>query len=184
MKLHPMIVGLGFAAATLLAACGAGVSATAPATGKTAATSAGTKPAAVLAVEPTLDTLPARSVARWETVVAVDWIQAYEFLDPTIRQLQPLGQYMAGKENHEYRNPSAPLVIGSDGELGYVELSVLWEPHHPILQTVANAPDDMTDELHMVETWRWDAGEWYFVKNERAPDFHKEHPGLKPVQPK
>ena len=64
------------------------------------------------------------------------------------------------------------------GETAFLELAVLWEPHHPILQTVDERPDDMTQELHMVETWKWFEGEWYFVENERHSDFMKEHPGI------
>jgi hypothetical protein len=137
------------------------------------------KPAA--AVDPSVPDLTqveARSAARWELVVAQDWIQAYDFIPPQIRAVSSLGQFVSGKEHHEYRNPSRPRLIGSEKDLAYVELSVLWEPHHPILQTVRDKPDDMTEELHMVETWKWQDGQWYFFGNARQNEFLAEHPEI------
>ncbi len=128
---------------------------------------------------PDLDTVAERSTEYWKSIVAADWIQAYDFTDPATREIVGLGQFLQQKEHHEYRNPSQPKLIGSEGDLAYLELAVLWEPHHPILSTVRDKPADMTQELHMVETWRWVDGDWFFVGNDRQEDFHAEHPGLR-----
>jgi hypothetical protein len=128
--------------------------------------------------EPDLSRVTARSAERWQRVVAADWIQAYDYQHPALKKQVPIGSFLANKEHHEYRNPSKPRLIGSEGNQAFVELSVLWEPHHPILQTVENRPDDMTEELPMVETWAWTDGEWYFIQNERANEFHAKHPDL------
>lgn len=130
--------------------------------------------------EPDLSLVEGRSSERWQLIVNADWIQAYDYGLPAIRAHQSLGAFLTNKEHHEYRNPSKPNLIGTEdeGRIAFLELAVLWEPHHPILQTVEDRPDDMTQELHMVETWKWFEGEWYFVENERHSDFMKEHPGI------
>ncbi|MFT7669993.1 MAG: hypothetical protein ACI8X5_002700 [Planctomycetota bacterium] len=128
---------------------------------------------------PKMETVVSRSESRWDTVTAGDWIQAFEFQDPRAKTIQPIGTYLQGKEHHEYRNPSKPHMIGSEGDLVYLELAVLWEPHHPILGTVSNSPQNLTQELHMVETWRWVDGDWFFVTNERQGEFHEAHPEIR-----
>ena len=182
MKLHHTIAGLGLSALMLFAGCSDGaVSGAANGTqGADAAVNedAGAADAAADLSTPNTDTLVARSVAHWELVVAADWIQAYDFLDPAFKAAQSLGQYISGKEMHEYRNPSTPQLIGTDGDKAFLELSVLWEPHHPQIQNASNAPEDMTEELHMVEIWRWVKGDWYFTESVRANEFHQAHPGL------
>jgi len=170
----PLVHSLAALSLLLLAGCGADVAA-----GGAAPESEGSAATASVPAEPDLSTVTGRSVERWQRVVAADWIQAYDYQHPAIKAQVPIGTFLANKEHHEYRNPSKPRLIGSEGEEAYLELSVLWEPHHPILQTVNDRPDDMTEELHMVETWAWNEGEWYFVTNARAGEFHAKHPDLK-----
>lgn len=186
MKLQNIIslVGLGLSIAVV--GCGSGA---APAT-KTPGGSAASHAVEVVeeaenAVDlsvPNLDTVSQRSIARWESVVAGDWIQAYDFNDPRGKAVESIGNFLQGKEHHEFRNPSEPKLIGSEGDLAYTELAVLWEPHHPIIQTVRDKPEDMTQELHMVETWRWVEGDWYFVMNQRQGEFHEAHPEIREKQ--
>jgi hypothetical protein len=158
----------------LLTGCGEGVSASDAGEGASHTTQA----REVANLEPDLSLVTSRSAERWQRVVAADWIQAYDYQHPAIKAQVPLGTFLANKEHHEYRNPSRPRLIGSEGGQAFVELSVLWEPHHPILQTIKDRPDDMTEELHMVETWAWHEGSWYFVKNERSSEFHEAHKDL------
>lgn len=192
------IIGvLGMGLTLTLSGCSGEASVSSTATSSTASSSSNSDPASsetsVVATEvanetvvdksvPDLTTVLDRCRERWEVVVAADWIQAFDFNDPRAKELEPLGSFLQGKEHHEYRNPSKPNLIGTEGDLAYMELAVLWEPHHPIIQTVSNKPEDMTQELHMVETWRWVDGEWYFVGNERQSDFHKAHPQIKERQ--
>ena len=72
--------------------------------------------------EPVAADAEARSNERWELIVAGDWIQAYDFGLPQIRAAQPLGNFLTGKENHEYRNPSKAKVIGGEDDVAYLEL--------------------------------------------------------------
>lgn len=187
MKLQHIFGGLGLGLALLISSsCSSDKEAAA---GSTAGSAAGGTPAiaeqpsatesAPTAIgEPTMQSLVARSEARWENVVAGDWIQAYDFVPPELREMVPLGKYLQGKENHEYRNPSKPKVIGSKDDLWFLEVSVLWEPHHPILQTVREKPEDMTEELTMIELWKQSEGDWYFVKTERPEEFLKLFPDV------
>ena len=168
--------GLGVALLALQGCSPSSSSASSPSSSPPAISQAQTSTVA----EPDLARVEGRSAERWQLIVNADWIQAYDYGLPAIRVHQPLGAFLSNKEHHEYRNPSQPKLIGIEGggETAFLELAVLWEPHHPILQTVDERPDDMTQELHMVETWKWFEGEWYFVENERHSDFMKEHPGI------
>jgi hypothetical protein len=138
-----------------------------------------TEQAPVVAAAPDLSVVVSRSQARWELVVAGDWLQSYDFMPPSVRKNVKLGMYLSGKEHHEYTNPSVPKLIGSEGNVAYLELSVLWEPHHPILDTVKDRPDDMTEELTMIETWEWFEGEWYLRGSQRPKEFLEEHPDVR-----
>ncbi len=121
----------------------------------------------------------ARAEKRWEMIQAEDWIQAYDFLAPARRRQEKLGGYLAGKSDHEYRNPSKPHLLGMEGEQAFLEVSVLWTPHHDILKTADNAPEDFTEQLEMIETWQWIDQEWYWVAVTRQNEFLDEHPQFK-----
>jgi len=177
MKLHHLITALGGGALLVLGACSQGESTASPEAG---AVQAADSAKDVANLEPDVSLVEARSAARWELVVLSDWIQVYDYQLPALRKEVPIGQFLSNKEFHEYRAPSKPRLIGAEGEQAFVELSVLWEPHHPIIIPIPTRWDDpdQAEELHVVETWSWHEGEWFFVENERAKDFHGAHPGL------
>jgi len=121
----------------------------------------------------------ARSAKRWEMIAAEDWIQAYDYLAPARRKQETLAQYLSNKEDHEYRNPSKPHLIGTDGDFAYIEFSVVWTPHHPILNTVDIGPESYTQTLNMIESWQWVDGEWYWIHVARQNEFLAAHPQFK-----
>lgn len=127
---------------------------------------------------PDIDKLSPRAAARWDTFVAQDWIQAYDFAAPQVKEIQSLARFITGKDNHEYRNPSKPYLVGSEGNEAYLEFSVLWEPHHPEIQVAKNNPGDLTQELHLIETWTWVDGDWYWIQTERSKEFLAAHPNI------
>ena len=177
MRLQHLFAALGTGALIALAGCSDGVDAAASSETSTEAPEVEVaQPVANLA--PDLSLVEARSVERWKLVVGADWIQVYDFLDPTMKREVSIGNFLSNKEHHEYRNPSEPRLIGSRANLAFLECSVLWTPHHPLLQTAKNKPDDLTDELHMVETWVWKEGTWYFAKNERVREFFEANPDI------
>ncbi len=177
MRLQHLFAALGTGALFALAGCSDEVGAAAnPGTSTETPVVETAQPVANLA--PDLSLVEARSVERWKLVVGADWIQVYDFLVPAMKAEMSIGTFLSNKEHHEYRNPSEPRLIGSRDNLAFLECSALWTPHHPVLQTAKNAPDDMTDELHMVETWVWQGGTWYFAKNERVRDFFDANPDI------
>lgn len=121
----------------------------------------------------------ARAAKRWEMIAAEDWIQAYDFMAPTRRKQEKISQYLSNKEDHEYRNPSKPHLIGTDGDFAYIEFSVVWTPHHAILNMVDIGPENYTQTLDMIETWQWVEGEWYWIRVDRQNEFLAAHPQFK-----
>ena len=119
-----------------------------------------------------------RAAARWDAVVAGEWIQAYDFLPPAVRKVETLPRYLANKEHHEYRNPSKPFLLHHEGETAYVEVNVVWETHHPQVVIASNNPGDLAQTLHTIETWVWADGEWYWSAVDRQKDFFKANPAI------
>ena len=119
---------------------------------------------------PEYEIAPARSAARGDTIVAGDWVQSYDFLAPARKAQESLVRYLAGKDYHEYRNPSRPHLHSTDGKTAYVEVSVLWTTHHPMIPADTD-PEYLIQELHIIETWMWIEGEWFWVENTRQSEF-------------
>ena len=140
MKLQGTICALATGIALALAGCSGSAAPTSPDEADTNDQGSATNDQGSAEAGPDLSTVVGRSVERWQSVVAADWIQAFDFQDPRAKEFQPLGSYLQGKELHEYRNPSQPAMIGTEGDLVYLELAVLWEPHHPILDTIDVKP--------------------------------------------
>ena len=158
-----------------LAACSAGSG-----EGEVQAGSSSTSAAPVeeASSSPVLDTLVPRASARWDAIVSQEWIQAYDYLPSSLQSQLSLSEFLSGKENHEYRNPTKPYLLGTDGKEAYLEVSVLWEPHHPEILVAANNPGDLTQEMHVIETWVWEEGEWSWIATERQREFLAAHPKL------
>ena len=47
-----------------------------------------------------------------------DWIEAYNFITPEVRKVNPIGKYLQGKENHKYDNPVIEKVVAKDEAKG------------------------------------------------------------------
>jgi hypothetical protein len=164
-----------FVAAFGLAACSAGSGDTEVHASSSAAedTSSSTE-----LVTPVLDTLETRAIDRWDAIVAQEWIQAYDYLPDSLKKQLSLSEFLSGKEYHEYRNPTRPYLLGTEGDKAYLEVSVLWQPHHPEVLVAANNPGDLTQEMHVIETWVWEDGEWCWITTERQREFLAAHPQL------
>lgn len=160
-----------------LSACGPNVGAQdAPAEGGSEATVEESAPEAPSTPDPS--TVLARAAARWDAVVAGEWIQAYDYLPPEVRKVETLPRYLANKEHHEYRNPSKPFLLLQEDDKAYVEVNVVWETHHPQVVIAQNNPGDLAQTLHMIETWQWVDGDWYWSAVDRQKDFFKNNPEL------
>lgn len=129
-------------------------------------------------VAPTQARLEERSMARWTAVARGDWISAYDF-QTTEQKLVPLAQYLQGKDHHVYANPAIERVLQVGRTEAFLLVRVVWTPKHPDLQRVQLQPgESLTEEIRMVESWRWDGEDWCYVRAERTEEFFQEHPGL------
>lgn len=138
---------------------------------------ANTNPASANA--PTPERLRARSVARWTVIARGDWIDAYTYLTPEQQRGVTIAQFLSGKNFHTYANPSVDRVVAVEETRGYLAVRALWTPQHPDLQRVKLEPgQSLTEELRMIETWRWSGDDWYFVDAAREGEFFAAHPAL------
>lgn len=137
------------------------------------------KPVQNAAAQPTEEQLLARARARWAAIDKEDWIDAYNFITPEVRKVNPLARYLQGKENHRYDNPVVESIVGRDEKQGTVMLRsrVLWTPQHPQVKQVKLEPGQtLTEEVPIVETWKWNQTDWFFVEQEGADKFFEAHP--------
>jgi len=137
-------------------------------------------PAVTAKPERTDERLMQRGRERWELIARADWISAYEFLSGDQRLRLTLSQYLNGKEIHKYASPTVERVLGQQGSLGYLSVRAFWTPDHPAMKSL---PADqqgaaLTQELPMVETWRWDGDDWYFLRAQDVDEFMAEHKDL------
>jgi len=129
--------------------------------------------------EPTLDTLTARALARWQLIENEDWIQAYSFLGDISRRHQDLGQYLSGSSDHHYLIKSSPQFVAADEKFAYVQVLVEWTPTHPALLQANNVDQGtLTQDIDMIETWTWQGDDWYFLTGVRESEFRAAHPSL------
>jgi len=129
--------------------------------------------------ERTADRLRTRALTRWTVVARGDWIDAYTYLTPEQQRGVTVAQFLSGKNFHTYASPSVDRIVAVEDSYGYVATRALWTPQHPDLQRVKLEPgQSLTEELHMIETWRWAGDDWYFVEAAREGEFFAAHPAL------
>ncbi|MFO1010161.1 MAG: hypothetical protein U1F29_08880 [Planctomycetota bacterium] len=175
MNLATSLVFLAGAAALTVWAVRAGPDSNTPVH---AAESASSVAGASKRIEPTREGVEARSRARWEAVCRGDWIAAYDFQTAEQKHV-PLAQFLQGKDHHVYANPAIERVISVGRTDAYLLVRVVWTPTHPELQRVRLQPGEtLTEEIRLVETWRWEGSEWGFVRGERVEEFYAAHPEL------
>jgi hypothetical protein len=127
----------------------------------------------------TAERLRARALTRWTVIARGDWIDAYTYLTPEQQRGVPIAQFLSGKNFHHYDNPAVERVIALEDAHGYVAVRALWTPDHPELKRVKLEPgQSLSEELHMVETWRWAGDDWYFVDAQSQTEFFAAHPAL------
>lgn len=123
--------------------------------------------------------LKERSLDRWNAIQRSDWISAYDFLTGEQKRAVTLAQFLVGKQNHTYANSAVEKVIASTAHDGYLVVRTVWTPIHPELKKVKLEPgQSLTEEIHMVEAWRWEVDDWYYVRAEREDEFYQAHPDL------
>lgn len=144
-----------------------------------AAPAANVSAAAPAKPEPTEARVRERSLARWDLVCRGEWIDAYELLTFEQRRAVTLAQYLGQTEHHHYANPSIERVLAVGPTDAYLVARVVWTPSHPqLLKAELPAGKSHTEELTMVESWRWDGDDWYYVRAQREDEFQKDHPEI------
>ena len=132
--------------------------------------------------EPTLERLMARSQERLDVTCAGEWIEVYDFVHPETREWMSIYQFLEGKDNHAYAEPTEPQVIArEENGKAYLSATVLWTPKHPQLAEVDNVPEgwDPTQRIEWIETWEFSGGDWHLHWPVQHPsDFFQDHPEL------
>lgn len=142
-------------------------------------TTAATKLAPPAKVEATAARVRERSLARWGLVERHDWVSAFEMLTGEQRRAVPLAQYLTMTEHHNYANGSVDRVLHTDATDAYLVARAVWTPSHPGLEKVKLEPgQSLTSELTMIESWRWEVDDWYYVRAQREDEFQAEHPEI------
>jgi hypothetical protein len=128
------------------------------------------------ATPPDTDALLSRVSARWDVISHDDWLQAYDYLEPTRRAKEKLPTFLGGKDDFTYRNPSAPVLLGLDGDTAYVAVDCEWT--HEQITIADNLHEGAMQPLSSVEVWVWEDGQWYWRATRARSEFQKEHPEL------
>jgi hypothetical protein len=156
----------------------------APTPGATAKSDATSTPGATPKRLATVERLRERSLARWDLLHQQKWIDAYEMLTSEQRRAVPLGKYLSMTQHHTYDNPAIERVLRVDATDGYLVARAVWTPTHPELAKVKLEPgQSLTSEISMVESWRWEGDDWFYVQAQRADEFQREHPDIE-LEPK
>lgn len=167
MKLTHTVLGLAFVASVGVLSTGCDRSAQAK---------GDERAPAVAKAEPTNELLLQRANDRWGKIVKADWIEVYDYLTPEQKQQVPLAQYLQNKQSHKYENPRVAEVLKNDGRVAYVHVFALWTPIHERLKQVHLEPGQtLTQEVEMYESWRWQQGEWLYIRAERPDEFFAAH---------
>ena len=130
--------------------------------------------------EPTAERAKERSLARWAAVEKADWVAAFEFMTPDAKRDRPLGSYLQATQHHRYERMRVIEVLGLRGDTAYVRAGGLWTPQHPDMARVKLEPGQtLTQDIELVETWRWIGGDWYYQRPDRPEEFYEKHPDLR-----
>lgn len=136
---------------------------------------------AVKVNEPTVERLVERASERLEILCAGEWIEVYDFIHPKTKEWMTIYQFLDGKDNHSYAEPTTPQLVARDGDKAFLSVTTLWTPKHPALANVDNVPEgwDPTERIEWIETWEFADGDWHMHWPQQYPgDFFQEHPEL------
>ncbi len=129
--------------------------------------------------EPTEARLLERVRERWARAEAGDWVAAFEYQGAEVRKELGLAQYLAKAQHHTYNNVRVLEVLALQGDVGYVRVGGLWTPTHPQLKRVKLEPGQtLTQDIEIIETWRFADGDWFLMRPDRPEEFFEEHPEL------
>ena len=136
------------------------------------------------AIQPTAERAALRSKERWEKGCKADWVPVYDYLAPEVKREMTLARFLGNMQLHRYDNMKVEEVVAVQKDKAYVRVAGLWTPQGPDGARVKLEPGQtLTQELKMIETWRWVDGDWSYVRPQRDTDFFAEHPDLLKAAP-
>ena len=155
------------AALALLTACAGGGTGTRPASGDAPAAPAGSASAVPAGDAPTASaagSLEARAKQRWDLLVAGRFAEAYDFLSPGYRAVNPREEYAAGLMGRPVRWLSAEVKEKScpEGE-AYCDIHV--DVQYEVQSTLPGV-GSLKSVGPLQERWIEIDGSWYFVPKE------------------
>lgn len=135
----------------------------------------------VVKKEPTDAAVMERSRRFWANAEKGDWIANYDMLCAEIQREQAPTLYLQGKNHHIYEKMRVVEVIAHKDDLVFVRVQGLWTPNHPMTKQVELKPGEtLTQDVELIEMWRWENSEWKYVRPLRAEDFLEQFPELQP----
>jgi len=131
------------------------------------------------AIQPTAERAQLRAQERWAKGVKGDWVAVYDFHAPEVKRELGLAQFLGNMQMHRYENMKAVEVLAVQSDKAFVRTTGLWTPQGPQVSRAKLEPGQtLTQEITMIETWRFVDGDWCFVRPERDTDFFPAHPEL------
>lgn len=134
--------------------------------------------------EPTQAGALERSRQYWSHASKGDWIAAYDFLAPELQAQQPLAAYLQGKQYHVYEGMRVIEVVAQKDDQVFVRVGGRWTPTHPETKRVKLEPGQtLTQDVELIELWRWMSDEWRLVRPLRPDEFLEEYPDFQTKTP-
>jgi len=131
--------------------------------------------------EPTDAAVLERSRRFWANAEKGDWIANYDMLCAEIQREQAPTLYLQGKSFHIYEKMRVMEVVARKDDLIFVRVGGLWTPNHPRAKEVELEPGQtLTQDVELIEMWRWEGSEWKYVRPLRSEDFLEQFPELQP----
>lgn len=129
--------------------------------------------------QPTQARLLERARERWQHVMQRDFIAAYDFHAPEVKRERAPANYEADMRQNKYEDARLAEVVSLKDETAYLRVNVLWTSLNEKLKKVELEPGQtFTQDISMIETWRWVGDDWHYVRPQRDDDFFSDHPEL------
>ena len=123
--------------------------------------------------------LETRVRERLAALEAQDIVGVHARHTPSARREQGLGAFAQRMEYHRYERCRFVETVAVEGEQAYVRTTALWTPNHPKAREARLEPGQtLTQEVGILETWRYEDGDWGWVTQERESDFFEARPEL------
>src|SRR5205085_10661656 len=102
-----------------------------------------------------------------------------DLLAPDVQREQPVAQFLQRKNFHVYKDMRVTEVVAHKDDQISLRVRGRWTPQHPEVKRVKLEPGQtLTQDVEMIEIWRWIGGDWYLQRPMRAEEFLEQFPEL------